>query len=71
MKTKKYRTVETVLKFNKEIVLRGKFDTPNTKIWPLTFHRYKKKIISFHFMDVDNPVYSWSLNNVIIIKFTI
>ena len=32
MKTKKYRTVETVLKFNKEIVLRGKFDTPNTKI---------------------------------------
>ena len=42
MKTKKYHTVRTVLKYNRKILERGKIDTINTQIhdrslsWPST-----------------------------------
>jgi len=42
LKTKKYHTVRTVLKYNRKIVERGKIDTINTQIhdrslsWPST-----------------------------------
>jgi len=53
MKNPKYHTVETILKHNRKIAERGKFDTYNTQIhvldhkWLLT-NCYWKQVVIFY-----------------------